>query len=478
MLEFKRKTYADSYLYNLQANKHDKNLVEFILKCNRIDKNSDAFRGILEDIKRQQTSSILYTVLTMDNVVLCINTVELPRAFKVFEAKDVKTNFGKNNQRSIFIDVTGIITLKDGYFICRKTDVLITYLFDALGYLLYQTCPLKLVNNSNISIPATECFVALFDYIIDYLRIIGFAQNKEKISYLAGLYFLYHLMGKDLDTYSKNIAAKVAQISTSDTRAFELYYNLEDFDNIYTFINLISNTFKLKGLTPEVFIAKWLYLYQEGTQYATELFTSFTKLIVNAYCGSYIVNQKQIERACGASMVKFSTSLLKLGVDEFDNRGYMESAELDSFRRRDPYTMQLSESFSLKKIAIPESAKLNKDDLVSKDKTKEKVKSMIEYYHSINAENGISKAINSATNSIIHCMESESDIVAEGVLETVLENSKKYIKDLDKRLINESIDQSIRNFNKIMLESRDNNKEKASLCANKIVELRKCKTYI
>ena len=125
-MEFKRKTYADSWLYMGDPSRPEmienqkrteKNLLEFVLKADRIDKNSDAFRGILEDVKRQQASSILYTVLTMENVVLCINTVELPRAFKVFESKDLR---GTNKGQKIFIDCTGIIKLKDGYFSCRS----------------------------------------------------------------------------------------------------------------------------------------------------------------------------------------------------------------------------------------------------------------------------------------------------------------------------------------------------------------------
>lgn len=478
--EFKRKTFADSYLYNQEANKHDRNLVEFILKSDRIDKRSDAFKGIMEDVKRQQTSSILYTVLMMNDVVLCINNTELPRAYKVFEAKDLRLNSGKNDTKSIFIDVTGIIMFKDGYFYCKKIDILITYLFDALCYLLYQKAPLKLINNSNISISGTECFVSLFNYIIDYLRIIGYAQNKEKISYLAGLYFLYHMMGKDLDTYTKNIAAKIANVPTTSIGAFDLYYKLEDFDNIYSFINFISETFKLKDLTPEVFIGKWLYLYQTGTQYATELFTSFMVLIVNAYCGSYIVNQKQVERCCGTSMVKFATAILKLGVDEFDNRGYMEASELQSFDKRDKNTIQLSESI-LKRNNIPDDAKLEKEDLLSKAKVKSKINSMIKYYCSINKESSISKNVLKATATALNYISNEkSDVkVADGVLETILKESKKYINENDIRKIDKLVNKTIGIFEKDMIDYREKGeKEKASYYAKKVTELRKCKPYL
>ena len=43
-------------------------------------------------------------------------------------------------------------------------------------------------------------------------------------------------------------------------------------------------------------------------------------------------------------MVKFATAILKLGVDEFDNRGYMEASELESLEKRDRNTVLLAES--------------------------------------------------------------------------------------------------------------------------------------
>ena len=178
MSGFDKKTYSDSYLYNKEANKHNQNLTEYILKADRIDKNSQAFGSIIDNVKRQQNSSILFSVLMNRDVIICINTVELPRAFKVFEAKDIKNNIGGNsNETKVFIDVTGLIVFKDGYYICKKIDVLITYIFDALVYLLYSKSGTKMVNNSSITISSTECFVSMVDYILDYLRIIGFSNN-------------------------------------------------------------------------------------------------------------------------------------------------------------------------------------------------------------------------------------------------------------------------------------------------------------
>ena len=67
MKNFTMKTFNDSYLYTNKVNhnaenpksKNDKAIIDFIIKSHRIEKYNDAFRGVMEDIKRQQTSSVL-----------------------------------------------------------------------------------------------------------------------------------------------------------------------------------------------------------------------------------------------------------------------------------------------------------------------------------------------------------------------------------------------------------------------------------
>ena len=81
------KSYRHSFFYNQSGKsgenlmkKHDQMLMNFIMKADRLDKNSDMFRGVAEDVKRQQTTSILYTILMMDDVHLCTANTELPPA--------------------------------------------------------------------------------------------------------------------------------------------------------------------------------------------------------------------------------------------------------------------------------------------------------------------------------------------------------------------------------------------------------------
>lgn len=482
MADFKRKTFDNCYLYQLEQNKNNKNLVNYILTAERIDKQSTAFRGIVEEEKRMQKSSILHTVMMMDKVELCIGTVELPRAFKVFEAHDVRV--GKNADTKVFIDVTNLIQLKDGYFVCPKIDVLITYLFNALGYLLYSYAPEKLLNNSNITIAGTECFVAMFNFIIDYLRVIGFSQNKERISYLAALYFQRNILGKDLDTYSKNMAARVAGLNTGDTKAFDLYYDEEDFKSIDTFIGMITETFKLKGLTTEVFISKWMYLYGVGTQYATEFFPAFSSVVISAYCGSYIVNQKQIERCCGRSMVTFCEAIIRMGNDEFDRRRYMSESEYDKTIPRSKDTILLMEFLFNSGKKLPKEMDFVAEDFKSKSKTSKKLSGIIKFYEDSIQIKKLPKKIKEIFFNGLRAMGlynvNDADTYESGVCETILKMGKKYLR-LDPKVsssilmeLNYSIPQIERMIDQFRETENPEDKEKAKRFAKSLVEIRKC----
>lgn len=442
MANFARKTYGNTYLYTRnpdEMNQHNKVLTDFILKADRIDKNSEAFQSIMDAVKREQRSSVLYSVLQRDDVVLCMRSPELPRAFKVFEAKDLRTKTGPK----VFIDVTGLIKLNGIYFDCKKIDVLNTYLLGALTYILYRENPIKLTNNSNITIAGTECYISLVNYIIDYLRIIGYSANKDKILYLTGLFYLYNLMGKDLDNYSKNIAAKIAGVSSSNIRSYELYYDPEkDFRNIDSFITLIAETFKLKGLNTEVFMHQWIYSIGEGTQFCTELFTSFSVLITSAYCGSYVVNQKQIERCCGKSMVNYAIALMKLGSEEIENKGTWNESKFEEMAYRSPAAIDLAKTLALKEN-IPDCAKINNDDFKSIKIMEEKANNLITFFKETNQVNKIS---NKASSIIIESIKKTvaNDNIESGVTESLCRTFEPYINESDKesliRYINTNID--------------------------------------
>ena len=74
----------------------------------------------------------------------------------------------------------------------------------------------------------------------------------------------------------------------------------------------------------------------------------------------------------------------------------------------------------------------------------------------------------------------KSDVkVADGVLETILKESKKYINEKDIRKIDKLVNKTIGIFEKDMIDYREKGeKEKASYYAKKVTELRKCKPYL
>lgn len=466
----------DCSLYLENIKNIEPNILNFILKADRIDKKSPAFKGVIEEVKRMQKSSILYTVLLSDIVELGIGNPELPRAYKVFAAKDVR----EDKTRKVFIDATGIIQLKDGYFICKKIDVLISYLFTALANLLYLEAPGRVLNDSTITISGTECFVSMVDYILEYMRIIGYSANKSKILYITGIYYLKSVLGKDLDTYTKNIAAKAAGLSTSEIRGFDLYYEEEDLSNISTYVNLIAETFKLKGLTNEVFVAQWMRSFGPGTQYGMEFFPAFSHILTSTYCGSYIVGQKQVERCCAKSMINFSNGLLRAGIEEFDKRGFMEDAALESLMNTpSKETLALSEAI-LGRKKIPESAKYNKEDCKSKAAMKTKINSIIAYYRSVEQQEKISKTIVDIVKSALHIQKKYindgGEIYEVGAIETVLKTSSKYLNDNDRRIIKNDIKEKAEEYgdSSNIAKAKAKDPDKASRMTKCVVELRKC----
>lgn len=480
MSNFDYKTFSDSYVYNYDKNANGKliakeinrKLIEYVTSAERIDKSSEAFEGIKTEVKRQQQFSVLYSILMRDDVVLMVNTVELPRAFKVFEATDIK-EIGK--KKKVFIDVSKLIELSNGYYKCKDIFTFITYLTEAVTYLAYRNEPVKLVNNSNITLAATECYVGCFSFILDYLRIIGYSESRDKIRYLAGLFFLKTLMGKDLDTYTKNIAAKVAGINPNNIKMYELYYDPEDFINIDTFISMLAETFKLKGLTIEVFITRWIFHFGRGTEYGIDLFTSFCNMINAAYCGAYVVNQKQIEKSCGRSMVKLTTEIMSVASNTLDKSYYSENVEDDPTHYMSKDAEIMNEAIKLRG-ALPDYAKITKDDFSSKDIVKTKVKNLTKHYMLAMQQQKISGKLAQAARMAMRAMDKNSvtDKYEVGCLEVILSEGKKYFNDRDKRNIIGDINQQIGVLTDAM--KKDNvrvNKDLRNKIAQELSELRR-----
>lgn len=364
----KVKTFANSYLYT-RIPDYERNILNFVMKADRIDKQSEAFLGIIEDTKRRQTSAVLSRVLAREDVILGVSDKGLPASFKVFACKDLRTD----SSVKVFIDCSGLITLKNGYYVCNKIDVFCTYLLAAMTMLVYNSEPMRIITNSTIVQNGTECFVSLASHIFDYLRLNGYAENRIKINYILAMYFQVSMLGLNReDTSVKNLAAKVAGVQHRDINAMEIYYSDEDLLNIDTILKCITNTFKTKGMSTDVFVDKWNWFYGTGTHFACELFTSFSTMITNAYCGSYINNQKTIEKCCGRSMVEYTNAILRVGTDAIDvGFRYESGIDRDSYDRSITVTQEaLFNKRITKEMKITiEDLEGNASDLTKKIKT-------------------------------------------------------------------------------------------------------------
>lgn len=474
MISVKKKTYNDSYLYNLDGNKHNQMLTEFIINAERVDKKAHEFTGIIEDVRRAQRSNVLYTLLLHEDVVLGIGKGDgLPRAFKVFMAKDMKQ--GKNGTRKVFIDVTGLLVMKNGYYICKNLGFLISYLFQALCYYIYDRDTLKVVNNSTINKFGADAYSAMFGYVVDYLRIIGYEQNKTKITYLTSIFYLHTLLGKDIDQYVKNTAATIAGISPSISNAWDMYYDEKDLMDIDTFVTMLANNFKLKGFTTEVFVGKWSHAYTPAAIYACELFTSFAGVLAATYSGSYVVNQKQIERCCSRAMINFSTEILKIGAQslgaaEMNREEYIMSV-------KDKNTMALKEALINK---VPEEAKFTGTDFESKAKAVAKAKSLIKWYSENGKTDKISKkltvAITTSSGLSGAWIVTPDKVKYEvGMTEALVKTSKKYLNAGDINKIKNDFNKSIASFEKSIAKAKDSgDKAKVKRLGEAKLEHTKC----
>lgn len=317
------KSFANTYIYTKtdeSGKSTEQGLVEFILKSSkartRINKGSSAFVPILNMIKERQKTAVLYRVLMNPDVVLAISPTgaELSSSFKVFYATDVAS---ANRKKKIFIDVTGLIKEDSGYFTCKNIDTLCAYLFAAAVMGTYYIDNNKIVNNASITKLSAECFVRMFCGVLDSMRVINYAENADKIGYIAAVYYLFNLVQKDLKS-AESMAANIVGLDQRTANAYRYYYEEEHLQNINTIITHLATTFNMKGLATDVFINKWITMYGNGSLYATELMPSFLITLTNAYSGAYINRQNIIENMCGRNMVTLSETLLRVSAEVYD----------------------------------------------------------------------------------------------------------------------------------------------------------------
>ena len=76
------------------------------------------------------------------------------------------------------------------------------------------------------------------------------------------------------------------------------------------FINVTKDAFKIERLSVDLIVEKWMYIFGPGTVFSLEYLPAFITMMTDAYVGSFINNQKTIEKICGKSMVEFGKLMI------------------------------------------------------------------------------------------------------------------------------------------------------------------------
>lgn len=310
--EYKPKYFSDSYLFSLISD-FDTAMMGFIINSERIDTTANDFSDLLYDIKRRSLTNSLVKVVTSKNIVFCINNKPLTKAFKVFTAKDIKE---KSNYVKTFIDVSGIITYNNGLWVCsdRNIGIVISYIIAAACQRIYYGKPTAFIQNPTIINEGIEIFSRLNNYVVDFMyKINTMPSQKQRLEYMSTMYYQLCILGKDADIQrARKIAIKQSEISDREADVIDIQTPKDAYVNINEFVQAIAKVLRLDKLTPEVYMNRWVNLYGPGTQFATELFPSFSTMITDAYVGSYINNQKTIEKITGRHMLSFAKEILDI----------------------------------------------------------------------------------------------------------------------------------------------------------------------
>jgi len=311
MEKVKTKTFANTYLYGMTEN-YEKKLFDFIMKADQINKADSSFDDIRYEVKKRQVTNSLVKILDSKMVILLMRAEPLPKAFKVFTAKDVKSD----GKMKVFIDCSGLINFIDGRYSCNNIDILIAYLLSAMNQYIYYVDPNRIVINNNIITDGALCFSALFTSIVDHVEKISIVSStKNKCLYMSALYYQINILNKEINDGVKATCRKVSGLSEREEEIILIQLEENSLLNIKYFIDSITKILKLNKITLDIFLEKWLYLYGVGTQFALELYPAFAEMITDAYVGCYINNQKTIEKICGRNMVDFTNAIFKIGVE-------------------------------------------------------------------------------------------------------------------------------------------------------------------
>lgn len=308
------KTYSQTYLFK-QYTEYEKKIYEFIMTADRIDVQSKEFEDVLYDFKRRNINSNLLKIITSKNVILGIGKAQpLPKAFKVFVAKDVKES---KDTLKVFIDVTDCIMFKNGLYVCPKLEWLISYVINAMTSYIYAMSESRLVGNASVLKDGGAAFTKCFSYTIDRLYKVSTVQQlKKRVDYAIALYYQVNILGKSFEKSFDTIKANALRIADADPKDVQLVdMSLEqaDFIHIEAFIQALSKIFNFKDLKVSNVVDTWMKAFGTGTIFALEFFPAFSAMMTNTYVGGYLDQQMTIEKIAGNSMVSFTKTILQIG---------------------------------------------------------------------------------------------------------------------------------------------------------------------
>ena len=319
------KRMSDAYLY--QITDYGKEIFDYLMRSQRVDKNDNSFSDIIYDVKRQSAASILMKVLLSDKVVLLIDTKGLSRAFKVVYSKDPKN--GKLSKKKVFIDCTGLIKYNNGTYSCGAISTLISYLFTAMTYIIYDNMPKAIISNATLMKTGAGAFADMMLFVLSYLKVpVTDSDNKEKMSFVLAEYFQACIVGRENGEITYNLAKSVSGIKEKKTcDHYHILFNktLEPSCTFDTFLAKFAEVFldQKEGkispknrakLTTDAFAQRWMTCYGPSTFLGLELFVPFSEILTDVYVGGYLNQQNTIEKVVGGkNIVKFANELLKVG---------------------------------------------------------------------------------------------------------------------------------------------------------------------
>ena len=321
----KTKVLSDSYLY--AKTDYSKEIFNYLMTADIIDKNSEAFADVLYEFTKRQISPVLVKVLKSNKVVLTIGKKAMMRPFKVFREADVKRGADDRVQK-IFVDCTDLIVMEGSQYKCKNIQVLISYIINAMTHVMYYAIPDKLLMNTTLTESGSDAFIDMMLYLLGYLKVpVTYADNKDKMAYALAMYYQRCILYKEDSDTIRQICKKLSKLDNrkADYMAtvFTSFFNDNPNCSIDAFVVEFARVFMNQQpdeksetkLTSNAVISRWMYGFGPGTVFGLEFFPAFAAILSDCYVGAYINQQNTIEKIVGNNVAKFTNTLLSLGSD-------------------------------------------------------------------------------------------------------------------------------------------------------------------